>query len=122
MALFNIFLYSMRLSVYSITFFFVCVTCLIFTISSLSNITLIPAFPAVTTESPEEEILWAAERGLSERVGQLLRQDAALVQARDEDGYTPLHRAAYNDHLAVVEVRLRSRTRETKYTQSDVPG
>ena len=59
----------------------------------------------LTADSPEEEVLWAAERGLAERVGQLLRQDPALVSARDGDGYTPLHRAAYNDHLVVVEVR-----------------
>ena len=50
-------------------------------------------------------MLWAAERGLCERVGQLLERDPALVGARDGDGYTPLHRAAYNDHVDVVEVR-----------------
>ncbi|XP_043195781.1 ankyrin repeat domain-containing protein 49-like [Amphibalanus amphitrite] len=54
-------------------------------------------------DSPEEEILWAAERGLCERVSQLLKEDPSLIGARDGDGYTPLHRAAYNDHVAVVE-------------------
>lgn len=54
-------------------------------------------------DSPEEEILWAAERGLAERVGELLLQDPALLRARDADGYTALHRAAYNDHVTAVQ-------------------
>ncbi len=29
--------------------------------------------------------------------------DAGLVHARDADGYTPLHRAAYNNRVAMVQ-------------------
>ncbi|XP_037093264.1 ankyrin repeat domain-containing protein 49-like isoform X3 [Pollicipes pollicipes] len=57
----------------------------------------------VCHDSPQEEMLAAAESGALERVDSLIQQDAALAHARDADGYTPLHRAAYNDHAQVAE-------------------
>jgi len=56
--------------------------------------------------TPAAELLWVAERGLTDRVRGLLLQDAALAHTSDGDGYTPLHRAAYNDHAATARLLL----------------
>ncbi|XP_022096882.1 ankyrin repeat domain-containing protein 49-like [Acanthaster planci] len=53
-----------------------------------------------------KRILWAAENNETEIVKELLAQQAALVNALDEDRYTPLHRAAYNGHASMVELLL----------------
>lgn len=37
-------------------------------------------------------------------VNDLLNIDPSLVSATDQDEYTPLHRASYNNHAPVVEV------------------
>lgn len=49
-------------------------------------------------------ILWAAENGRLDVVKEVLQGNPSLVQARDNDLYTPLHRAAYNNHADVVQV------------------
>lgn len=54
----------------------------------------------------EKAILKAAKSGDAARVEELLAGDAALVGARDKDGSTPLHRAAWKGHAAVVELLL----------------
>lgn len=36
----------------------------------------------------------------------LILGDPTLIHAKDKDGYTPLHRACYNDHEHVVDVSL----------------
>lgn len=56
------------------------------------------------TETPEKEILWAAENGNAELVRKLLSIDGNLTKCVDKDGYTPLHRAAYSNHLDVLNV------------------
>lgn len=56
------------------------------------------------SETPEKEILWAAENGDIQRVSELLASNCNLTQVTDKDGYTPLHRAAYNNHIQVVNV------------------
>lgn len=53
---------------------------------------------------PETEILWAAENGELETVKNLITLNRSLLLFKDKDGYTPLHRACYNDHENVVEV------------------
>jgi ankyrin repeat protein len=58
----------------------------------------------VVTENPGKKILWAAENNLQDVVLELLAMDATLVNARDNDGYTPLHRASYNGHTDMVKV------------------
>ncbi|XP_018328199.1 ankyrin repeat domain-containing protein 49-like [Agrilus planipennis] len=57
-------------------------------------------------ETPEKEILWAAENGELEVVKSLVLKDPGLVNVADKDGYTPLHRACYNNHVEVVEFLL----------------
>ena len=36
----------------------------------------------------------------------LILGDPMLIHAKDKDGYTPLHRACYNDHEHIVDVSL----------------
>ncbi|XP_048838210.1 ankyrin repeat domain-containing protein 49 [Brienomyrus brachyistius] len=52
---------------------------------------------------PGDLLLWAAERNRLATVQRLLTADASLVESRDEDGYTALHRAAYSGHLEVAQ-------------------
>lgn len=51
---------------------------------------------------PGELLLWASERNRLVTIKRLLSADPLLVHSRDEDRYTPLHRAAYSGHLEVV--------------------
>ncbi|KAJ8256736.1 hypothetical protein COCON_G00188880 [Conger conger] len=51
---------------------------------------------------PGELLLWASERNRLATVKRLLSADSLLVHSRDEDRYTPLHRAAYSGHLEVA--------------------
>lgn len=53
-------------------------------------------------DEPNELILWAAENNRLATVRSLLAADPLLVHCCDEDGYTPLHRAAYSGHIEVV--------------------
>uniref|UniRef100_UPI003AAD4B7A ankyrin repeat domain-containing protein 49 n=1 Tax=Centroberyx gerrardi TaxID=166262 RepID=UPI003AAD4B7A len=57
-------------------------------------------------DTPEELILWAAENNRLSAVHRLLAADPSLAHCRDEDGYTPLHRAAYSGHVAVASALL----------------
>lgn len=53
-----------------------------------------------------KEIIKAAKSGDTERVKALLGEDKSLTDARDQDGSTPLHCAAWKGHEAVVELLL----------------
>ncbi len=57
-------------------------------------------------DKPSKKILWAAENNESEIVKELLAADKEYVDCVDEDLYTPLHRAAYNGHTAMVQLLL----------------
>lgn len=57
-------------------------------------------------ETPEKEILWAAENGDLKKLKILLEQNPLLVNCTDRDGYTPLHRACYSNHIEVVDLLL----------------
>ncbi|KAG9278379.1 ankyrin repeat domain-containing protein 49 [Astyanax mexicanus] len=57
-------------------------------------------------DSPAELMLWAAEKNRLATVKRLLESDPSLVNCRDDDSYTPLHRAAYSGHLSVVSALL----------------
>uniref|UniRef100_A0A915IJE7 Uncharacterized protein n=1 Tax=Romanomermis culicivorax TaxID=13658 RepID=A0A915IJE7_ROMCU len=48
-------------------------------------------------------MLWAAENGKLSVVQELCNVNPNLVNARDADEYTPLHRACYNNHADVVK-------------------
>lgn len=52
--------------------------------------------------NPNDHILWAAENGDVNVLKEILRSQPGLVHAQDSDGYTPLHRAAYGNHLAAI--------------------
>jgi ankyrin repeat protein len=55
-----------------------------------------------------KEIIKAAKSGDLEKVKGLLETDPALVHARDKDGSTPLHCAAWKGHQQVVELLLKA--------------
>ncbi|KRY77695.1 2-oxoisovalerate dehydrogenase subunit alpha, mitochondrial [Trichinella pseudospiralis] len=56
--------------------------------------------------SYKKKLLAAAEKGDADEVVNLLKCDRSLVHVRDRDFYTPLHRAAYNNHVSVIKVLL----------------
>ncbi|XP_067004714.2 ankyrin repeat domain-containing protein 49 [Anabrus simplex] len=56
--------------------------------------------------TPHREILWAAENGALDVVKTIVEADPLCVNIRDKDGYTPLHRACYNNHVDVVDYLL----------------
>ncbi|XP_015121931.1 ankyrin repeat domain-containing protein 49 [Diachasma alloeum] len=51
-------------------------------------------------------ILVAAEKGHAERLAILLDKNPALISVTDKDGYTPLHRACYGNHVNIIEYLL----------------
>ena len=56
---------------------------------------------------PEPElILKSSEKGIIDHVVSILDKEPSLVNCRDSDGYTPLHRASYNGRTNVVRVLL----------------
>ncbi|XP_061772583.1 ankyrin repeat domain-containing protein 49 isoform X2 [Nerophis ophidion] len=57
-------------------------------------------------DKPAELILWAAGNNRLSTIARLLAADASLVHSRDEDAYTPLHRAAYNGHVDAASALL----------------
>ncbi|KAG7241268.1 hypothetical protein INR49_025786, partial [Caranx melampygus] len=57
-------------------------------------------------DQPAELLLWAAEHNRLSTVHRLLTTHPLLVHCCDEDGYTPLHRAAYSGHVNVVSALI----------------
>ncbi|XP_041975622.1 ankyrin repeat domain-containing protein 49 isoform X2 [Aricia agestis] len=57
-------------------------------------------------DNPVDYILWAAENGKLDIIKELLKTQPGLVHARDADGYSPLHRAAYSNHVHVISYLL----------------
>lgn len=58
--------------------------------------------------TPEKEILWAAVHGHVDVVKNLLDSNSDLVNVRDSDGYSPLHRACYENHVEIAKILLDS--------------
>ncbi|XP_002708672.1 ankyrin repeat domain-containing protein 49 [Oryctolagus cuniculus] len=56
----------------------------------------------IMEKDPSKLLLWAAEKNRLTTVQRILSEKASLVNTRDEDQYTPLHRAAYSGHLDIV--------------------
>jgi hypothetical protein len=63
-------------------------------------------FVVVVAETPDKEILWASENGKFSVVEKLILANPAIIHAKDKDGYTPLHRACYNNHEHVLDVSI----------------
>ncbi|KOC69031.1 Ankyrin repeat domain-containing protein 49 [Habropoda laboriosa] len=59
-------------------------------------------------EPDAKEILTAAENGDLDKVKKLLTKNPRLLESTDKDGYTPLHRACYGNHVEIVEYLLQS--------------
>ncbi|KAK9688154.1 Ankyrin repeats (3 copies) [Popillia japonica] len=57
-------------------------------------------------ETPEKEILWAAENGKLDKLKELIAINPQLVNESDNDGYTPLHRACYGNFIDIVDYLL----------------
>ncbi|CAN9510397.1 unnamed protein product [Ophioblennius macclurei] len=57
-------------------------------------------------DKTKELLLWAAENNRLSTVLRLITADPLLVHCCDEDGYTPLHRAAYGGHIEVISALL----------------
>ncbi|XP_034187446.1 ankyrin repeat domain-containing protein 49 [Osmia lignaria lignaria] len=59
-------------------------------------------------EPDEKEILNAAENGELDKVKKLITINLGLLEATDKDGYTPLHRACYGNHVEIVEYLIQA--------------
>ncbi|CAG4965273.1 unnamed protein product [Colias eurytheme] len=56
--------------------------------------------------NPIDHVLWAAEKGELDTLKSLLENQPGFVHATDSDGYTPLHRAAYSNHVNIISYLL----------------
>ncbi|CAD6188583.1 unnamed protein product [Caenorhabditis auriculariae] len=54
-------------------------------------------------DDPVEKFLTAAEEGKLEELAEMFAAEPSFVQAADRDGYTALHRAAYNNNLQIID-------------------
>jgi ankyrin repeat protein len=57
-------------------------------------------------EDPREQFLTAAEEGNLEKLKEMIEKHPNFLHVRDQDNYTPLHRAAYNNHVDVCRYLL----------------
>lgn len=57
-------------------------------------------------ETLHKEILWAANEGKADLVESILKRDITTRDAVDDDGYTPLHRAAYSNNVEIAKILL----------------
>ena len=57
-------------------------------------------------DKPGERLLWAAQHNQLPLATSLVSSCPGLVLSRDADLYTPLHRAAYGDHRAMLLLLL----------------
>ena len=61
---------------------------------------------ALDWSAMDKEIISAAKKGDAAGVKALLAKDKGLTSAKDKDGSTPLHCAAWKGHLEVVRILL----------------
>jgi ankyrin repeat protein len=59
-------------------------------------------------QDPIKGLLTAVEQGNLSLVQKYVEQDSSLLNARDSDGYTALHRSASGNHLKICEYLLES--------------
>lgn len=74
--------------------------------SSVSPLSHLIPRPVSIPASDDRLILFAAEKGDLETVRKILERSPDSVHATDADKYTPLHRAAYENHLEMAELLL----------------
>ena len=55
------------------------------------------------SEAEKQLLLKAAENGKLEQVKEILSKQPLLVNAKDSDGYTALHRSSYSGHINIVK-------------------
>lgn len=55
------------------------------------------------SEAEKQSLLKAAENGKLEQVKDILSKHPLLVNAKDSDGYTALHRSSYSGHTNIVK-------------------
>lgn len=66
-----------------------------------------PLYSSPIAATPGRSLLWACNEGRNDLAVSLLRQHGAgIVHASDADGYTPLHRASYNNNVPLVKLLL----------------
>ncbi|KAH8375733.1 hypothetical protein KR093_003141 [Drosophila rubida] len=59
--------------------------------------------------SIDRMILWAVNENRISEVREILQLDADTVNSRDDDGYSPLHRACYNNFVDIAKLLLQYR-------------
>src|SRR5687767_1894599 len=64
------------------------------------------ALDVLLEHAAELDIFEAAALGRASRIGELLDRDATLLTARSQDGYTPLHLAAFFGRTDAVRLLL----------------
>lgn len=58
------------------------------------------------SDNLSDHVLSAAENGTVDILMEVLQSKPELIHVQDADGYTPLHRAAYGNHLSTVTYLL----------------
>lgn len=64
-------------------------------------------FSFFIAETLHKEILWAANEGKADLVESILMRDRTTKDSVDDDGYTPLHRAAYTNNVEIAKILLK---------------
>lgn len=78
-------------------------------VDQLTSLPKIEEESSSSDQEPKPEpalILKSSEKGIIDHVVSILDKEPSLVNCRDSDGYTPLHRASYNGRTNVVRVLL----------------
>lgn len=67
--------------------------------------------------SLEREILWAATENHDQLVEEILLKDPSMANVSDRDGYTPLHKACYNNNYELAQLLLKYKADPNKLTE-----
>ncbi|EDW02834.1 ankyrin repeat domain-containing protein 49 [Drosophila grimshawi] len=67
--------------------------------------------------SLDRMILWAVNENRISEVREILQLDADMVNARDNDGYSPLHRACYNNFVDIARLLLQHQANPNARTE-----
>lgn len=68
-------------------------------------------------ETLEREILWASGEDKTDVVEKILEKDPTLVNVVDQDGYSPLHKACYNNNYELAQLLLKYKADANKRTE-----